>query len=209
MEFVAATNNRDKLAELERILQGSGHSVVSMTDADVDVQPEENGESYAENALIKAKAVCAASGRPALADDSGLEVDALAGAPGIHSARFSGLRASAAENNEKLLKLIERFPYAKRTARFKCALAVVLPGGASLVGEGVCEGRIGFVGDGDSGFGYDPLFYPSDKSFASMTDDEKDAISHRALAVRDLLSKLPEFLSQNQNGEGANAETNG
>lgn len=197
MEFVAATNNRHKLEELARLLAGSGHSVVSMGSAGVQVNPAENGDTFEANAIIKAKAVAAAAGRPALADDSGLEVDALAGAPGVRSARFAGEEATDEENNKKLLHLLERTPYAKRTARFVSVLALAAPGGQVLLGEGRCEGLVGLAPSGEGGFGYDPLFYVNNRSFADMTGEEKDAVSHRARAVKDFLAKLPDFLAQN------------
>lgn len=195
MEFVAATNNENKLAEFRRILEPAGHSVLSLQDVNIVIDPEETGDTFAENALIKAKAVCAACGMPALADDSGLAVDALAGAPGVHSARFSGNHADDGANNRKLLSLLERIPYAGRKAEFICVLALVMPDGSGMEVEGRCEGRIGFGAAGKNGFGYDPLFYVDGSSFAEMSDEEKDAVSHRANALRRFVQELPAFLS--------------
>lgn len=195
MEFVAATNNQNKLRELASLLEGSGHTVVSLAEAGLSIQPAETGETFAENALIKARAAAKAAGKPALADDSGLEVDALGGDPGVHSARFAGNEATDEENNQKLMRLLERFPYAKRGAHFKSAVVLVTPEGRELVAEGGCDGMIGFAASGENGFGYDPLFYVNGKSFADMTDEEKNAISHRAAAVKAFLRMLPDFLA--------------
>lgn len=197
MEFVAATNNKKKLAELSRLFADSGHTVISMSQAGVVGSPEENGATFAGNAFIKARAACKFSERPAIADDSGLEVDALSGAPGIHSARFAGVAASDEENNKRLLFLLERTPYAARTAHFVCVLALVMPSGAELAVEGRCDGLIGFDKSGVNGFGYDPLFYVDGRSFADRTDEEKDAISHRAQAARQMLAQMPDFLLKN------------
>lgn len=196
MEFVAATNNKNKLVEIRRILEAEGHTVLSMEQAGIHSEPEETGETFAENALIKAKAACLASGKPAIGDDSGLEVDALSGAPGVHSARFAGNQASDEDNNKKLLRLLERYSYAKRSARFVCVVALCMPDGAGMQVEGHCSGYIGFAPSGENGFGYDPLFYAGDKSFAEMSEEEKDAISHRGAALRRFASELPGFLGQ-------------
>ncbi len=196
MEFVLATNNRKKLQELARLLAGSGHSFISLAEAGAFLPEEEGAESFAENALGKARAVCRQIHRPSLADDSGLEVQALGGAPGVLSARFAGRRGDDEANNHKLMALLERTPYAKRGARFVCAMALVMPDGGELVCEGSVEGSIGFAPSGSNGFGYDPLFYINNESFADMSDEAKDQISHRAAAVRSLLLQMPPFLAQ-------------
>lgn len=205
MEFVAATNNRHKLDELARLLGAAGHTVVSMESVGIEIQPEETGETFAENARIKAEAVRALAKAPCLADDSGLAVDALGGEPGVRSARFAGEGATDAENNQKLLRLLERTPYAKRGASFRCALALAMPDGRLLSVEGACAGNIGFAPSGEGGFGYDPLFYVGSHSFADMDEAEKDAVSHRAMAAKQLLDALPGFLAGNAAG-GAHAE---
>ena len=197
MDIVAATNNAGKLKELRRLFEGSGHRILSMTEAGVTVDVAEDGETFAENAVAKARAVCAAAATFALGDDSGLCVDALDGAPGIHSARFSGTHGDDLANNKKLMQLLERTPYARRTARFECALALAAPDGALLEAEGSCKGMIGLVwGQGKNGFGYDPLFYHDHVCFANMTEEEKDAVSHRGHAVRKLLPSLSGFEAQ-------------
>lgn len=202
MDIVAATNNRGKLEELRRLFEGSGHRILSMADAGVAVNVKEDGETFAQNAALKAKAVCAAAGAMALGDDSGLCVDALDGAPGIHSARFAGVHGDDEANNIRLMRLLERFPYAKRGAHFVCALALAAPDGAMLEAEGTCDGMIGLLpSKGKNGFGYDPLFYYNNVSYADMEDTEKDAVSHRGNAVRALLEQLPAFAAQH----GANA----
>lgn len=197
MEFVAATNNKNKLAELNRLFAPSGHTIISLAQAGVTGEPEENGETYEENAFIKARAVSKAAELPAIADDSGLEVDALSGAPGVKSARFAGAGADDNANNKRLLFLLERMPFAARTAHFVCVLAVVLPNGAELAVEGRCDGIIGFDASGVNGFGYDPLFYVDGKSLADRTEEEKDTISHRGTAMQQLLEQLPSFLHNN------------
>lgn len=196
MEFVIATNNRGKLEEFARMLTPLGHTVKSLADLDLDVHPPERGETYAEIALGKAKMVAELCGLPTLGDDSGLEVDALGGEPGVRTARFAGPQATDEENNRKLLKLLERYPYARRGARFVCALALMMPDGRALQAEGVCKGMIGLVPSGSEGFGYDPLFMVNNVSFADMTTEEKDAVSHRAVALKQLLAELPGFLGQ-------------
>ncbi|MFV0413424.1 MAG: RdgB/HAM1 family non-canonical purine NTP pyrophosphatase [Oscillospiraceae bacterium] len=193
MEFVVATNNKHKLAEMQRILQKMGHTAASLAEIGLAINPEETGTTFAQNALIKAKAVCAAAGRPAIADDSGLVVKALGGAPGVYSARFAGGQGDAA-NNEKLLRLMKSVPLAKRAAYFVSAIALVLPGGQALQVEGRCQGEIGFAEKGEGGFGYDPLFYVKGRSFAEITAEEKDEISHRAKALAGLEQQLPGFL---------------
>ncbi|MGD9559117.1 MAG: RdgB/HAM1 family non-canonical purine NTP pyrophosphatase [Oscillospiraceae bacterium] len=197
MEFLAATNNAHKLAEMRRILESQGHTVKSLADAGLCIEPEETGATFAENAAIKASATCAVAGLPAIADDSGLEVDALAGAPGVYSARFAGPHATDAANNEKLLRLLKDVPAEHRTARFTSAIALVLPSGAQLETEGHCPGTIGFAPQGENGFGYDPLFYVGGSSFAQMSAAEKDAVSHRARALAAFAAQLPAFLAAN------------
>lgn len=204
MEFVAATNNNKKLHEMRRILEKAGHTVKSLSEVGVNVEPPETGKTFEDNAIIKATMICKAVGKPTLADDSGLCVDALGGEPGVNSARFSGRHGDDAANNKKLLFLLERFSYAQRTAQFVCALALAMPDGALLTVEGRCEGRIGFAESGGGGFGYDPLFYIGSKSFAEMTDDEKDAVSHRAVALERLLEELPAFLAGDAPDGGEN-----
>lgn len=197
MEFAVATNNPHKLEEIQRILRRLGHTGLSMAQLGLDIEPEETGATFAENAMIKAEVICAASGRPTIADDSGLAVDALDGAPGVYSARYAGAQHDSEDNKKKLLAALRDVPKEKRTGRFVSAVALVLPGGASLQTLGTCEGVIGFEERGHGGFGYDPLFYVDGRSFAEMTDGEKDSMSHRARALAEFGEKLPGFLAEN------------
>ena len=193
MKIVTATNNAKKLTEIRRILAPLGHEAIPMKEAGISIEPEETGETFAENAVIKAETVCTLCGLPTLADDSGLVVDALGGAPGVRSARFAGEGHDDEANNDKLLKLLENVPYAKRTARFVSVIAFRTPEDGGFEVEGVCEGKIGFFREGTGGFGYDPLFVVGSETFASMTDAQKDAISHRAKALRAFANELGRF----------------
>jgi XTP/dITP diphosphohydrolase len=189
---VIATRNAGKAAELERLLRGIAGRIESLVSRDPVALPPEGDRSYAENALAKARAAQAALGLPAIGDDSGLEVDALDGAPGIRSARFAGERAGDAENNALLLRRLRGVAPGRRTARFRCALALVGAGGEAVVVEGVCEGTILETARGDGGFGYDPLFLPAgeSRSFADLSEGEKDRISHRGRAAAALRNAL-------------------
>lgn len=183
-ELVLASGNQGKLAEYQRLLEGLEIQVHSMKEYPEIGEIEEDGSTFAENALIKARAVCQAMGKAAMADDSGLMVDALNGAPGIFSARFAGPQRCDADNNAKLLRLMESVSDENRTARFFCAIAIVLPDGREYVAEGTCEGTILRDMQGEGGFGYDPLFYVAEmgKTFAQLSMEEKNRISHRGRA---------------------------
>jgi XTP/dITP diphosphohydrolase len=185
-ELVLASGNKGKLAEFQRLLEGLDVQIHSMKEYPEIGEIVEDGSTFAENALIKARAVCKATGKPAMADDSGLAVDALDGAPGIYSARFAGEQRSDADNNAKVLQLLEGVEDGKRTARFFCVIAIVLPDGREYTVEGTCEGTILHALQGEGGFGYDPLFYVEslDKTFAELTMEEKNRISHRGHANR-------------------------
>jgi XTP/dITP diphosphohydrolase len=188
-----ATRNPHKLRELGRICADwpvAWMTVETHEGSWPDV--EEPHETYADNALIKAREVAAALGVPAIADDSGIEVDALGGAPGPRSARFAGEDATDAENLAKLLEAIATTEPAGRTARYRCVAAIVRPDGAELVAEGMCEGTLVTEPRGIGGFGYDPAFVPvgKDRTMAELADEEKDAISHRGRAFRALRALL-------------------
>lgn len=185
-ELVLASGNKGKLAEFQRLLDGLDVQIHSMKEYPEIGEIVEDGSTFAENALIKARAVCKATGKPAMADDSGLAVDALNGAPGIYSARFAGEQRSDADNNAKVLRLMETVADADRTARFFCVIAIVLPDGREYTVEGTCEGIILHALRGEGGFGYDPLFYVEsmNKTFAELTMEEKNRISHRGHANR-------------------------
>ncbi|WP_418739908.1 RdgB/HAM1 family non-canonical purine NTP pyrophosphatase [Enorma sp.] len=192
---VVATGNAHKLVEIEEILGAAlpGTRFVAIGQLGDFDDPEETGTTFAQNAIIKAEAAVAETGFAAVADDSGLMVDALDGEPGVYSARYAGVHGNDAANNEKLLAKLEGVEDARRTARFASAIAFIEPSGLVTMGEGFCEGMIGREGRGDHGFGYDPLFLPNDtpgKTMAELEPQEKNAISHRFHALQDLCAKL-------------------
>lgn len=193
MRILIATHNKHKLSEMARILEPMGYEVVTDTDLGFTLtEAEENGSTFLENARIKAESGCKESGLPCIADDSGLCVDALGGEPGVFSARYSGEHGDDKGNNEKLLFNLKDVPDENRTARFACAICVSFPDGSEITAEGACEGKIGYEYRGNNGFGYDPLFMVGDKSFAELSAEEKDAISHRGNALK----KLEKLLSK-------------
>ena len=192
MKIIIATHNKHKLAEMSRILSPMGYEVVTDTDIGIELSDvEENGETFLDNARIKAESGCKESGLPCIADDSGLCVDALNGAPGVFSARYSGVHGDDDGNNRKLLAELEGVPTEKRTAHFACAICVSFPDGSEVTATGKCEGYIGYEKKGSNGFGYDPLFMVGDRSLAQMSAEEKDAISHRGNALKELQKILP------------------
>ena len=191
--IVVATGNMHKLTEIEAILSGVLPDVrfVALGQLGDFEDPEENGTTFLENAIIKAQAAVEVTGLAAIADDSGLVVDALNGEPGVYSARYAGVHGDDAANNAKLLANMDGVADADRTARFMSVVALIDAQGFVLTGS--CEGVIGHEGRGEFGFGYDPLFLPSDtpgKTMAELAPDEKNAISHRFHALLDLSSKL-------------------
>ena len=191
MKFVIATGNEGKVREFKRILEPMGFEVLSLKEMGLTLDVEETGTTFAENARIKAQEACRLTGLAAVADDSGLCVDALNGAPGIYSARYSGEGDDG--NNQKLLRQLAGVPAEKRTGRYICAISCIFPDQTELTAEGICEGKIGYALSGDHGFGYDPLFLPDDtpgKTMAELTPDEKNAISHRFHALQALAAKL-------------------
>lgn len=194
--LVLATANPGKVRELRELLAPAGVECVSLLDLPGFPRVEETGQTYLENATLKARAIATWSGLPALADDSGLEVDALDGRPGVHSAYFAGPKASDHDNVAKLLDELRGIPPERRTARFRCVLVVARPDGALLAEEGVCEGRITSEPKGEDGFGYDPVFFhpPTGKTFAQLSREEKNQYSHRARAAAKLCPKLRAFL---------------
>jgi XTP/dITP diphosphohydrolase len=189
-----ATHNAHKLDELARICADWPVAWATVRDHDPAAFPdvEETGDTYLENALLKARAVAAASGLPALADDSGIEVDALGGKPGPRSARFAGETASDEANLELLIRSLKGIPQPGRTARYRCVAAIAYPDGAIIHTEGVCEGTLDSKRRGTGGFGYDPIFVPEgwDETMAELTPDQKDRISHRGRAFRALRGRL-------------------
>lgn len=184
MLIVVATGNRGKLEELSTLLGPLGVEIKSLADYPRVPEVVEDGETFAENAVKKAREVAGATGEIALADDSGLEVDCLGGAPGVYSARFAGEDKDDRENNKKLLRLLEGVPAEKRGAQFRCVVALAVPGGGVYTAEGVCRGVIGTMPEGQGGFGYDPLFIVPErgKTFAQLDMEAKNAVSHRGRA---------------------------
>ena len=178
MRFVLASHNKGKLAELQEILGELGVEVVLQSDVGLDLEPDETGTTFAENAKIKAQAVMEASGLPAIADDSGLCVDALQGGPGVYSARYGEPGMTQPEKNQMLLRTMQgQFP---RTCHFACHITCCFPNGDQLDAEGICSGTVAFASMGDGGFGFDPIFFVPKlkKTFAQLTAEEKNAISH-------------------------------
>jgi XTP/dITP diphosphohydrolase len=187
--LLVATGNRGKLKEFRALLPRP-LELLSLTDVGLE-SPPETGTTFAENARLKARAAARQSGLIALADDSGLEVDALGGAPGLHSARYAGEGGDDQANREKLLAALTGVPFAQRGARFRCVLVVATPDGQEVESEGVCEGSIAFSPSGEHGFGYDPLFvFPDGRTMAQLLPDEKNAKSHRARACQTALPSL-------------------
>ena len=209
MKLLIASNNAHKIREIKEILGDLFDEILSLREAGVSADPEETGETFEENARIKAEAILQLTGCAALADDSGLEVDALGGAPGVHSARYCGRHGDDEANNDKLLENMRDVPAEQRGAKFVAAVCFILPTGRHLTCRGECPGKVAFARlAGDYGFGYDPLFIPDEcgvgkaekrpntegRSYAQLTPDEKDAISHRGVALAKLEKELPEFL---------------
>lgn len=192
-KLVLATRNEHKIVEFRSLFaQQFGVDVVGLNELEQMPDVEEDGETFKENALKKAKAVAAFTAFPVVADDSGLAVDVLNGAPGVYSARYGGEHGNDVRNNEKLLKVMDGIPLEKRSAQFVCALAAVFPDGETVIAEGRCPGRIAFQPRGTNGFGYDPLFeLPSlGKTMAELAPEEKNRISHRARALNHLVQEL-------------------
>ena len=199
MILVLATQNQGKIREIERVLDLPRLKIQSLQDFPDLPEVVEDGQTFLENALKKAQACAQATGRPALADDSGLEVDFLKGAPGIYSARFSGDGATDEVNNRKLLSLLEGVPEERRTARFVCQMVLYLPEGTWIQTEGFCPGVIAPEPRGEHGFGYDPVFYLPEfgKTMAEIPLQEKNRISHRAQALQKIRFHLWKILKTN------------
>lgn len=191
--LVIATNNKGKLREFRRLLEPLGLEVVAIGDVVDGFHVDESGSTFAANAALKARAACELTGTPALADDSGLEVDALQGRPGVRSARYAGEGATDVANNDLLLKQLAGVADSARTARFRCAIALAEPSGGLSMVDGTCEGVIRHSPSGTDGFGYDPLFSVPQcggRSFAELSPSEKDRVSHRGEALRKIQDLL-------------------
>ena len=194
MKFILASQNQHKLVEMQNILSAHGVEVVLQSELGLHVEVEETGATFAENAMLKAKAVMAASGLPAIADDSGVCVDALSGAPGVYSARYGGPEL---DDVGRYRLLLENMRGARdRTAHFTSAIACAFPNGGTIEAEGICPGMIAYAPQGDGGFGYDPVFFLPQlrKTYAQLTPEEKAAVSHRGKALEVFDQKLREYL---------------
>ena len=195
MKLVLASKNPHKLKELEEILSGLGVEVMLESEAGVDMEVEETGTTFEENALLKAKAVCEASGLPAVADDSGLCVDALNGAPGVYSARFGG---EGLDDPGRCRLLLENLRgQLDRRGKFVSAICCCFPNGDTVTARGECPGTIAYAPRGENGFGYDPIFFLPGlkKTFAQLTPGEKNAVSHRGSALREFKTELEKYLN--------------
>ena len=195
MDFILATNNMKKLAEMQRILSPLGINVVTAKMLGKELEEVvEDGDTFEANARLKAYAACKQMNMPAIADDSGLCVDYLDGAPGIYSARFSGGHGNDEADNDLLLEKLDGVPMEQRGAEYVCAICCVFPDGREISVRGICRGFIGFERDGNEGFGYDPLFLVDGRAFGRYTAEEKDRISHRGNALRLLVNELEKIL---------------
>ena len=194
---VVATGNPGKLEEIRQILSELDLEVVSMREAGIAREVEETGKTFEENAMLKAKGIAGLTDSIVIADDSGLEIDYLNKEPGIYSSRYLGTDVSYDIKNAALLQRMEGVPDEKRTARFVCAVAVVLPDGRSFVVRGEMEGRIGYEKAGENGFGYDPIFYLPDYGMTSaqISPEEKNRISHRGKALEKMVERLRTYLN--------------
>lgn len=195
MRIIAATQNVHKIEEMASILGAFGMDILSQSDVGLGaVDIEETGNTFEENSEIKARAICKMTGEIAIADDSGLAVDALNGEPGVYSARYAGENATDASNNAKLLDALKDVEASQRTGKYVSVITLVYPDGRLLVSRGECTGVLLFSPRGEGGFGYDPLFVPdgTNKTFAEMTAKEKNTISHRAKALNGLRKLLKE-----------------
>ncbi|WMJ23681.1 RdgB/HAM1 family non-canonical purine NTP pyrophosphatase [Paludicola sp. MB14-C6] len=194
MKFIIATKNAHKVKEFARILNPLGIETISQVEAGINVDVEENADTFEGNARLKAKAIFEQCGLPTIADDSGLEVFALNKAPGVYSARFGGEACKTDKDRyEKLLNDMKDIGEGQRDAQFVCCIYLVLSDNQEYSFIGTCKGTIGFQAVGENGFGYDPIFMVGDKSFSQLSDTEKDTISHRGNALKQLETKLKEM----------------
>ena len=201
---VAASRNRHKIEEIDAITKKFGMHIISRDEAGVpDIEITEDGQTFEDNSLKKAREIMKLCGQITIADDSGLMVDCLDGAPGVYSARFAGEDGNDEKNNQKLLMLLEGVPEEKRTAEFVSVITMVYPDGNIITARGECRGRIITEPAGDNGFGYDPLFVPDgyDRTFAQLTAEEKNSVSHRAAALEKLKKLLVENMKNREGNE--------
>lgn len=192
-KIVVATKNKHKIEEINEITKNFGFTLVYGKEAGIDdIEVIEDGETFEENSFKKAYEIMKATGEITIADDSGIEVDFLGGAPGVYSARFAGENATDDDNNRKLMRLLEGVSDEKRTARYVCVITMLFPNGDKIVAKGTVEGKIAMQPEGNEGFGYDPYFIPKgyDKTFGMFTMEEKNKISHRSNALNELKKVL-------------------
>ncbi len=194
LKFIIATHNNHKVTEFKRILEPLGVEVVSQKEAGIDVEVVETGTTFAENAKLKAESVSRVGNCVAIADDSGICIDAFDGGPGIYSSRFLGEDTPYTEKNAIILDRLKNVPDEKRTARYVCAICCIFPNGDVIETEGRCEGKMGYESKGGNGFGYDPIFMVDDRSLAQISDAEKDEISHRGVALKKFVKELESYL---------------
>jgi XTP/dITP diphosphohydrolase len=194
-KVIIATANRGKAKEFEQMFQAYGIDILTLLDLEEPIDIQETGTTFEENALIKAREVATRLNMPVIADDSGLEVDALDGRPGVYSARYAGEQKDDQANIEKVLRELKGVPFEQRTARFRCALAVVFPSGEELTVHGTCEGYITEQPKGTNGFGYDPIFYVPEKqcTMAELPSEIKNKISHRAHALQQFKKRMDKW----------------
>lgn len=199
-KIIFATGNKDKVKEIQMILADLGVEVITMKEAGISIDIEENGATYEENAMIKARAVAAYTEAIVMADDSGLEIDYLNKEPGVYSARYLGEDTSYRIKNANLISRLDGVPDEKRTARFVCAIGAVFPDGTEVTTRGTIEGRIGYEEKGANGFGYDPIFYVPEfgKTTAELSEEEKNQVSHRGNALRLMKEELKKYADINR-----------
>ncbi len=184
MKVILASNNKNKLSEIKKILSPYGYELISQSEAGIDLEVDETGTTFEENASLKAQAIYNLTGSAVISDDSGLEVDYLNGAPGVHSHRYAGENATDADRCQKLLNELDGVEESMRSARFVCVICYIDNNGNKTLVRGTCEGKIGIRPEGENGFGYDPVFMYNGRSFAQLSADEKNNVSHRADALR-------------------------
>lgn len=189
-KIILASNNKGKIREISEILTPLGFEVISMKQAGIDIDIEENGTTFKENAAIKARTIFELTKTAVIADDSGLAVEYLNGAPGVYSHRYGGENADDEEKNRKLLGELKDVPDEKRNASFICSVCYIESDGTEHFVQGECKGKIGYEPKGENGFGYDPIFMYGDRSFAEISAEEKNKISHRALALKSFCELL-------------------
>lgn len=193
MEIILGSNNKNKLGEMEKILSPFGHTLISQSEAGISLDVEETGTTFEENAFLKAKAIYDMTKKPVIADDSGLEVEALNNAPGVFSHRYAGENATDADRCRKILDEMKNVPLDKRTARFVCVICYIDEKGTVSYSRGECHGIIGYEPKGQNGFGYDPIFMVGEKSFAEISPEEKNKISHRSAALNKFIKLITDL----------------